>query len=157
MLKSENTKIKIEPILFWSTILFCVCLSLYYIIMPLSGKHDPAHIIVAYTADPDVTDDNEIKLGYPDHRFSITCTDTVTNQCSLEIENGKKHEVKTFPYVKQEWFTPDSKNRPWHTLDVILTLPSYNGNKDLRFTGDIKQNDHLVAVMAQNGWITVTK
>lgn len=116
-------------------------------------KDIPPHIIVAYTADPDVTDDGQIKLGYPEHRFSVTCSDTVTNQCVLEVENGKKSITKIFPYVKQEWFTPAANNRPWHTLDVIYTLPSFNGNKDLRFGTDLKANKHLVEVMQQNGWV----
>lgn len=116
-------------------------------------KHTQPHIIVAYTADPDVTDDGQIKLGYPEHRFSVTCSDTVTNQCMLEVENGKKTVTKIFPYIKQEWFTPAANNRPWHTLDVIYTLPSFNGNKDLRFGTDLKANKHLVEVMQQNGWV----
>lgn len=121
--------------------------------IPTKPPEVPPHIIVAYTADPDVTGDGQIKLGYPEHRFSVTCSDTVTNQCVLEVENGKKTVTKIFPYVKQEWFTPDSNNRPWHTLDVIYTLPSFNGNKDLRFGTDLKANKHLVEVMQQNGWI----
>lgn len=118
-----------------------------------ASKKPSDNVVVAYTADPDIRDDGNIVLGYPNHRFSVTCTNGKAKICFLETEIEGKDFVKTFPYVEQEWFTPSHTNRPWHTLDVVKTLPSYNGNTDLHFTKDPASNAALVAVMTQNGWI----
>ena len=110
------------------------------------------HTVVAYSMDPSVTNDGNFVLGYPGKRMDVTCNDNTTKTCFLEIEDGKTDTVKTFPYVKQEWFTPENNNRPYHTLDVIKTLPSYNGNAELKFGTDVTKNTNLVAIMRQNGW-----
>lgn len=112
-----------------------------------------SNVVVAYTADPDTRNDGNIVLGYPNHRFSVTCSDGKVKICYLETEIEGKNFVKIFPYVEQEWFTPSHTNRPWHTLDVVKTLPSYKGNNDLHFTKDPTANAALVSVMMQNGWV----
>lgn len=114
--------------------------------------HDMSGVTVAYTADPHVMNDDQIVLGYPGQRFSVTCS-SKSKQCVLELENKNSNTVKTFPYVEQEWFNPEHSNRPWHTLDTIMTLPSYNGNPDLKITKNPKQNRHLFDVMVKNGWV----
>lgn len=111
------------------------------------------NVVVAYTADPDTRNDGNIVLGYPNHRFSVTCSNGKAKICFIETEIDGKVFVKTFPYVEQEWFTPAHTNRPWHTLDVVKTLPSYNGNTDLHFTKDPVANAALVSVMTKNGWV----
>ena len=119
---------------------------------PSANTYHP-DIVVAYTADQDVLHDGPIQLGYPYHRFSVTCDATGTMECVLEVEDKNKHDIKRFPYVEQEWFTPGRKNRPYHTLDIIKSLPSMNGNANLRFGHDPKANAALVSVMEKNGWI----
>ena len=111
------------------------------------------NVVVAYSMDSTITNDGAFQLGYPGNRMDVTCNDNTTKECVLEVETGTKHIVSSFPYVKQEWFRPDGKNRPYHTLDVIKTLPSYNGNSELRFSSDVKKNSDLVRVLKQNGWV----
>lgn len=116
-------------------------------------KKPMTDVVVAYTADPAVKNDGQFQLGYPGNRFSVTCS-TKSKECLLETEiNGKDEAVKMFPYVMQEWFTPKMSNRPYHTLDVIRSLPSYNGNTDLKFGTNIEQNRHMVNVLRENGWL----
>ena len=114
---------------------------------------DNTSIVVGFSADPSVTMDGEFKLGYPEHRYSISCSAGKYSFCMLEVEDGKNKTVKEFPYVEQEWFTPGMKNRPYHSLDVIKTLPSYNGNEKLSFTKDAKSNNNLYRTLRQNGWV----
>ena len=116
-------------------------------------KEVKPNVIVAYSMDGTITNDDPFQLGYPGNRMDITCNDNTTKECVLEVETGTKYIVSSFPYVKQEWFRPDGKNRPYHTLDVIKTLPSYNGNSELKFGSDVKKNSDLVRVLKQNGWV----
>lgn len=109
-------------------------------------------VLVAYTADPYVKNDGQFQLGYIGNRFSVTCSKN-TKQCLLETEIEGKSDTKTFPYVEQEWFTPKKDNRPWHTLDIIQGLPSYNGNPELKLGTDPASNRRLVNVLAKNGWV----
>lgn len=109
--------------------------------------------VVAFSADPSGRDDSPIQLGYPDHIYSVTCTANNAKDCVLEVDNGTSHTIKRFPYVEQEWFSPGRKNRPYHTLDVILSLPSLNGNPELKMGTDPAKNKDLVQVLRQNGWI----
>lgn len=111
------------------------------------------HVKVAYTADPTSKNDGPMQLGYENSRFSITCSDGEFKECVLEVQQDGKDKVVRFPYVEQEWFNPEHTNRPWHTLDVIYSLPSYNGNVDLHFTRDPSQNRILIEVMTRNGWV----
>ena len=83
--------------------------------IPTKPPEVPPHIIVAYTADPDVTGDGQIKLGYPEHRFSVTCSDTVTNQCVLEVENGKKKQLPKFSHML-------NKNGSLQTVIIVLGI-----------------------------------
>lgn len=115
--------------------------------------HDKNYgVVVAYSADPTLKNDEPIKLGYPNSRFSVTCSKT-TKLCFLEVEENNKSIVKQFPYVVQEWFNPQNSNRPWHTLDVVYSLPSFNNNSELKFSTNPNNNKHLVDVMNHNGWI----
>lgn len=107
---------------------------------------------VAYSADPSLKADEPIKLGYADNRFSVTCS-KISKICFLEIEYQHKNSIRQFPYVMQEWFNPDKSNRPWHTLDVIQSLPSFNGNPELKFSTNTIKNKNLVDVLKKNGWI----
>lgn len=111
------------------------------------------HVKVAYTADPSTKNDGPMQLGYENSRFSITCSDGEFKECVLEVQQDGKDKVVRFPYVEQEWFNPEHTIRPWHTLDVIYSLPSYNGNVDLHFTRDPVQNRTLIEVMTRNGWV----
>ena len=88
--------------------------------------HLNSNIEVAYTADPTSTENGPLILGYPNHRFSVTCSSNGPKSCLLEIDQDGKSIVKYFPYVEQEWFNPRKDNRPWHSLDTIKDLPSYN-------------------------------
>lgn len=131
---------------------FCMTTLLNHTIRSHTKEVKP-NVIVAYSMDATVTNDEPFQLGYPGNRMDITCNDNTTKECVLEVETGTKHVVSSFPYVKQEWFRPDGKNRPYHTLDVIKTLPSYNGNSELKFGSDVKKNSDLVRVLKQNGWV----
>lgn len=130
-----------------------ITIGIQYTISHHNEEKEKQEIVVGYAADPDVKNDGPIQLGYIGHRFSVTCATGYINECTVDIQNDGKNTIKRFPYVKQEWFTPTMKNRPYHSLDVIMKLPSYNGNGELRFGDDIKANADIINVMDQNGWI----
>ena len=109
--------------------------------------------VVGFSADPEIKNDGEFALGYPDHRYTVSCVSNGQKICILEVEKDKKDIVKIFPYVEQEWFTPGRKNRPYHSLDVVMSLPSYNGNGELKFGTDVAKNSALYDVLKQNEWV----
>lgn len=111
---------------------------------------EPPQFMVSYAGDPDVVNDQRLQLGYPNHIFSIMCT---VKECVLNVKINDHTTIKHFPYVQQEWFQPDMKNRPYHSLDIIQSLPSYNGNAELKLGNDPVKNKNLVRVLEQNGWI----
>ena len=109
--------------------------------------------VVGFSADPEIKNDGEFALGYPDHRYTVSCVSNGPKICILEVEKDKKDITKIFPYVEQEWFTPGRKNRPYHSLDVVMSLPSYNGNGELKFGTDVAKNNALYDVLKQNEWV----
>ena len=154
----EDGKTGSRKFWFWTSAVMVMCfIALIVMVVMASGEMSKKayhpDIVVAYTADQDVLDDGPIQLGYPYHRFSVTCDATGPTECVLEVQDKGSDVVSRFPYVEQEWFTPNRHNRPYHTLDVIKSLPSMHHNANLMFTRDPKANAALVRVMEQNGWI----
>lgn len=122
------------------------------IIIKDKNKDIKPDVIVGYSMDPDVTNDGPFQLGYPGHRMMITC-DKTSNTCMLDVEEKDKHDTKMFDFVYQEWFTPTGNNRPYHSLDVIKSLPSYNGNPKLMLGANIDSNTKVVNILKNMGWV----